>query len=137
MRRDTQTLWQAGRLAQALGFPMPRLDTSHIAMAQPSATSWRTSSRPMPEPPPVTTAILPEKSFIELSSLAVTPAAIRMSVRQPNCCPDLAEVTRNFAPRATGVLADIDLAKQRERDDAVGTGGMRGNAPEGRVSRGG
>src|ERR1700731_1445817 len=39
--------------------------TSHVATLQPSATSWRTSSRPIPVPPPVTTAILPAKSFIE------------------------------------------------------------------------
>src|SRR6478736_6316760 len=43
---------------------MPCIDTSHMATWQPSATSRRTSSRPIPEPPPVTTAILPEKSFI-------------------------------------------------------------------------
>src|ERR1700730_13390930 len=38
--------------------------TSHIETLQPSATSWRTSSRPIPLPPPVTTAILPAKSFM-------------------------------------------------------------------------
>jgi adenylate cyclase len=38
--------------------------TSHIATLQPSATSWRTTSRPIPLPPPVTTAILPSKSFM-------------------------------------------------------------------------
>src|SRR5215470_13547084 len=37
-------------------------DTSHIATLQPSATSCRASSRPMPVPPPVMTAILPAKS---------------------------------------------------------------------------
>src|SRR5216683_6289856 len=39
-------------------------ETSHIATLQPSATSWRTSSRPIPVPPPVTTAIFPAKSFM-------------------------------------------------------------------------
>jgi hypothetical protein len=39
-------------------------DTSHIATLQPSATSWRASSRPMPVPPPVITANFPAKSFI-------------------------------------------------------------------------
>src|SRR5258708_12838178 len=39
-------------------------DTSHIATLQPSATSWRASSRPMPVPPPVMTAIFPAKSFM-------------------------------------------------------------------------
>jgi hypothetical protein len=38
--------------------------TSHIATLQPSAASWRTSSRPMPEPSPVTIAIRSVKSFI-------------------------------------------------------------------------
>src|SRR5579864_4382938 len=39
-------------------------ETSHMATLQPSAASWRASSRPMPVPPPVITAILPAKSFI-------------------------------------------------------------------------
>jgi len=43
---------------------IPSSETSHIATLQASAASWRTSSRPMPEPPPVTTAIFPAKSFI-------------------------------------------------------------------------
>src|SRR5476651_848066 len=47
----------------------PDTETSHIAMLTPSATSWRTSSRPMPEPPPVTTAIRPARSFIASLSL--------------------------------------------------------------------
>src|SRR5437764_14208634 len=40
-------------------------ETSHIATLQPSATSWRASSRPMPVPPPVITAVFPAKSFME------------------------------------------------------------------------
>src|SRR6185437_8110352 len=40
-------------------------ETSHIATLQPSATSWRASSRPIPVPPPVMTAIFPAKSFME------------------------------------------------------------------------
>ena len=39
-------------------------DVSAGAMLQPSAASCRASSRPMPVPPPVMTAILPEKSFM-------------------------------------------------------------------------
>ena len=39
-------------------------ETSHIATLQPSATSWRASSRPMPVPPPVMTAVFPAKSFM-------------------------------------------------------------------------
>ena len=33
--------------------------TSQAAIEQPSAASWRTSSRPIPVPPPVTTASFP------------------------------------------------------------------------------
>jgi hypothetical protein len=36
-------------------------ETSHIATLAPAAASWRTNSRPIPDPPPVTTAILPAK----------------------------------------------------------------------------
>ena len=46
-----------------------RADTSQIAIAQPSATNCRTSSRPIPEPRPVTTAILPQNPFIGLPPL--------------------------------------------------------------------
>src|SRR5262245_13572877 len=35
--------------------------TSHVATEHPSAASWITSSRPIPVPPPVTTASLPTK----------------------------------------------------------------------------
>src|SRR5216683_7403078 len=45
-------------------------ETSHMATLQPSATSWRASSRPMPVPPPVMTAIRPARSFMSLSSRA-------------------------------------------------------------------
>src|SRR5215472_14911309 len=44
-------------------------EKSHIATLQASATSWRTNSRPIPLPPPVTTAVLPANSVIA-SSLA-------------------------------------------------------------------
>ena len=37
-------------------------DTSQVATSQPAAASWRTSSRPMPVPPPVTTAMRPSSS---------------------------------------------------------------------------
>src|ERR1700724_1705671 len=41
-------------------------ETSHIATLQASATSWRTSSRPIPLPPPVTTAVLPANSVMSV-----------------------------------------------------------------------
>src|SRR5215475_14964561 len=46
-------------------------ETSHIETLQASATSWRTSSRPIPEPPPVTTAILHANSFMCAPSLGI------------------------------------------------------------------
>src|SRR5471032_3021109 len=77
----------------------PLAETSHIAMLTPSATSWRTSSRPMPEPPPVTTAIRPARSFItypwlerpdlHLAELQVARAVLQRDVsrgRQPVVC---------------------------------------------------
>src|SRR5215831_9440649 len=45
----------------------PVCETSHIATLQASATSWRTNSRPIPLPPPVTTAVLPANSVIASS----------------------------------------------------------------------
>src|SRR5262249_20817796 len=42
---------------------------SQAATEHPCAASWRTSSRPMPEPPPVTTASLPENESIVGTSL--------------------------------------------------------------------
>jgi hypothetical protein len=46
------------------------METSHIATLQPSATSWRANSRPMPVPPPVITANFPTKSFIAATDLS-------------------------------------------------------------------
>src|SRR4029077_14832093 len=43
------------------------LETSHVATWHLSAASCRTSSRPIPVPPPVTTATRPEKSCIVAS----------------------------------------------------------------------
>ena len=51
-------------------------DTSHMATLHPSAASWRTSSRPIPVPPPVTTAILPAKE-----SIAAVWSAYRLAVQ--------------------------------------------------------
>jgi hypothetical protein len=48
------------------------IETSHIATLQPSATSWRASSRPMPVPPPVITANFQVKSFIAAPDLSAT-----------------------------------------------------------------
>ena len=41
---------------------------SQAATQQPAAASWRVSSRPMPEPPPVTTASLPENESTAATS---------------------------------------------------------------------
>ena len=43
-------------------------ERSHMATLQPSATSCRASSRPIPVPPPVITAIFAGKVFMEFSS---------------------------------------------------------------------
>src|ERR1700737_3571820 len=80
VRRDAQPLRQSRGLAHPLRFPQaggdaadiatfavspkPGGETSHIATLQASATNWRTSSRPMPLPPPVTTAVLPANSVM-------------------------------------------------------------------------
>src|SRR6516165_885696 len=54
-RAASHSLWVSAR---------PVGETSHIATLQASATNWRTSSRPMPLPPPVTTAVLPANSVM-------------------------------------------------------------------------
>src|SRR6516164_6912253 len=51
----SHSLWVSAR---------PVGETSHIATLQASATNWRTSSRPMPLPPPVTIAVLPANSVM-------------------------------------------------------------------------
>ncbi len=51
-------------------------DTSHRATLQPSAASCLASSRPIPVPPPVTTAILPAKE-----SIAAVWSAYRQDVQ--------------------------------------------------------
>ena len=58
-------------------------------------------------------------------------------VWHPDCGPDLAEFTRDLAPRRAGVLTDVHLAEQAERHDAVGVGGMRGKAPHRGIGLGG
>ena len=55
----------------------------------------RTSSRPIPEPPPVTTAILPEKSFIALSSLAS---------RRRRCCQFGSQTAVRISPKSRAIL---------------------------------
>ena len=72
---ETSTTWQvilapglspsASQIARVSS--MLWRETSHIATLAPSAASCRTSSRPIPEPPPVTTAILPAKLFMTLA----------------------------------------------------------------------
>ena len=47
--------WVSARLSSS---------TSQVATSQPSATNCRHRARPMPVPPPVTTASLPPKSFM-------------------------------------------------------------------------
>src|SRR5437868_4694932 len=84
-------------------------ETSHMATLQPSAISWRASSRPMPVPPPVTTAILPAKSFIA------------SSLRWPALAAGSAA---SLAPRSAGVHLDPREQGRAERG-RVGAGSWR------------
>src|SRR5208282_91971 len=47
----------------------------------------------------------------------------------PDCGPDLAEFTRDFAPGRAGILGDVYLTEQAERHNAVGVGRIGGQAP--------
>src|SRR5215472_13808478 len=61
----TRSPWGNPAASQSLRVSArPVGETSHIATLQASATSWRTSSRPIPLPPPVTTAVLPANSVM-------------------------------------------------------------------------
>src|SRR5437762_13067500 len=80
MCRDAQPLRHARRLAKPLRLGHPSAETSHIATLQASATTWRTSSRPIPEPPPVTTAILPANSFMLRSPWGSAPSCAKLAV---------------------------------------------------------
>ena len=83
---DTSATWAVifapcgmpSAVASAMVRSMFFWETSHMATLQPSAISWRASSRPMPVPPPVTTANLPAKSFMARPSLFVgnDPSAV-------------------------------------------------------------
>ena len=53
--------------------------TSHVAIEHPSAASWMTSSLPIPDPPPVTTARFPRND----SMLTPIDARVRLSVARP------------------------------------------------------
>src|SRR5579864_4400579 len=60
----TRTPAGAPSLAVAAVCATASVCTSHVATEDPCAASWRTSSRPMPEPPPVTTASFPANESI-------------------------------------------------------------------------
>ena len=73
--------WRGGRPGP---WPRPRRRRrvrSHAATEQPCAASWRTSSRPMPEPPPVTTASFPLKE--STLTMVVCYAAARQRAGVP------------------------------------------------------
>src|SRR5471030_532378 len=107
----------------------PLAETSHMAMLTPSATSWRTSSRPMPEPPPVTTAIRPARSFIA-----------RLSLERPDL--DLAELhharailERDRSGGEQAVVGDVDrlLAVQDDHEVVALRGDLVGVPLAGRL----
>src|SRR5262252_3933154 len=61
----------------------PAGETSHVATLQASATSWRTNSRPIPLPPPVTTAVLPANSVMCVLSCVLAPIQSRSRYGPP------------------------------------------------------
>src|SRR5262245_50536571 len=85
---------------------MPGAETSHIATSQPSATSWRTSSRPIPLPPPVTTASLPAK--VRIASLPVPQPRSNLTVPLAPCLGQLIPVdhaaTNDWFARAGSIV---------------------------------
>src|SRR5467141_2059583 len=91
-------------------------ETSHIATLQASATSWRTSSRPIPLPPPVTTAVLPANWVMCVLPCVLAPIQI-----WPSNLPsppvrgysDLQNRATNFTTSQLGV-------DRGERSSAVG-----------------
>src|SRR5258708_36316233 len=64
-------------------------------------------------------------------------ATTRASRRQPGRATDLAELAADLAPGLAGVLADVDLAEQGERDDPRRVDRMRRQAPQGGVGAAG
>jgi alkane 1-monooxygenase len=72
---------------------------------------------------------LPPSAEAKLRSVHLEIEVDEASVRQPGGGADLAEFAGDLAPGGAGILSDVDLAEQGERDDAVGVGGMRGKAP--------
>src|SRR4051794_5471610 len=74
----TSQMWTVTRVpsgaacsARSLVRASPSSLTSHVATEHPSAASWTTSSRPIPEPPPVTTARSPSNESIQISPTRV------------------------------------------------------------------
>ena len=65
---------------------------SQAATEQPWAASWRVSSRPMPEPPPVTTASFPVNESMTMMLTAGAGSGQRSTVPGPR------------GPGATGIL---------------------------------
>src|SRR5436305_781243 len=78
-----------------------------MATLQPSAASWRTSSRPIPVPPPVTTAIRPANSFIRYLPWA---SRSRLSRRLQRIAAYIDEVDPNSA-------RDGSLIDQKRRSE--------------------
>lgn len=71
MAGDQHSWWRVGlrrrrRVRDSSSAPVAR--QSHAATEHPCAASCRTSSRPMPEPPPVTTASFPENDSTAATS---------------------------------------------------------------------
>src|SRR3954468_4962458 len=78
-------------------------ETSLIATLQASATSWRTSSRPIPLPPPVTTAVLPANSV-----MCAPPWGYRA------CADQTHGLHRRFRPAAERLFDELHCAMHRQ-----------------------
>src|ERR1700756_1684850 len=86
-------------------------ETSHIATLQASATSWRTSSRPIPLPPPVTTAVLPANSVMCVLPCALAPIQIwpsNLPLRRCGGYSDLQIERRILPPHSSGWIGVSD-----------------------------
>src|SRR5215831_1424031 len=104
---------------------------------RPLASSIAVRLRPMaptaPAAPVTRIGASYSDSAVILAPIIRLVARHRISGRglvwRPDGGPDLAELTRDLAPGRAGILTDVHLTEQAERDNPVGIGGMCGEAP--------
>ena len=78
---------------------------SHAATWHPSAASWITSSRPMPVPPPVTTASFPSNDSIAL------PPDVDVSCAPEPTCGGADPAKETGAARGSGSLDPAEVRR--------------------------